>query len=286
MALYRAKADGRAGWRFFEPEMDVQAQARRTLELDLRTALANDGFEIYYQPIINLKTRRISTCEALLRWPHPERGMISPAEFIPVAEEMGLIVQLGNQVLRKAAAECMNWPEDVAVAVNLSAIQFRRSNVLASVRDALDVSGLPPHRLELEITESVLLQDSEASRHALQQLRDIGVRISLDDFGTGYSSLSYLHSFPLNKVKIDRSFLTGIDAEGRSLTLLRGISKLSAELGLTVVIEGIETKLQLGLIASDGNIDEAQGFLFSRPVPTHEIRKQLGVGAAAVGRVA
>ncbi|MEA2933765.1 MAG: hypothetical protein QOD74_411 [Variibacter sp.] len=275
MALYRAKGDGRAGWRFFEPEMDVQAQARRSLELDLRNALANDDFEIYYQPIVNLKTRRITCCEALLRWPHPERGMISPAEFIPVAEEMGLIVQLGTQVLRKATLECMTWPADTRVAVNLSAIQFRRSNVVATVSEALEASGLPPDRLELEITESVLLQDTDASRAALQQLRDIGVRISLDDFGTGYSSLSYLHSFPLNKVKIDRSFLQGIDVEGRSLTLLRGVSKLSAELGLTVVIEGIETKLQLGLIARDDNIDEAQGFLFSRPVPAREVRKQL-----------
>ncbi|HEY0441287.1 MAG TPA: EAL domain-containing protein [Xanthobacteraceae bacterium] len=286
MALYRAKSDGRAGWRFFEPEMDIKAQARRNLELDLRTALANDTFEVYYQPLYNLRNHRVSTCEALLRWPHPERGMISPAEFIPVAEEMGLIVEIGSRVLRKACIECTRWPADVRVAVNLSPIQFRRGSVVAAVKDALAVSKLSPNRLEVEITESVLLQDTEQTRLALNELRELGVRISLDDFGTGYSSLSYLHSFPLHKVKIDRMFLRGILADSRSLTLLRGVARLSAELGMSVVVEGIETEAELAIITRETTVDEAQGFLFSRPVPGRDIRKILYSAGAMLGRVA
>jgi predicted signal transduction protein with EAL and GGDEF domain len=286
MALYRAKSDGRAGWRFFEPDMDVKAQARRNLELDLRNALATEAFEVYYQPLLNLKTMRISTCEALVRWPHPERGLVSPGDFIPIAEEMGLIVELGNIILRKACAECSRWPAEVRVAVNLSPIQFRRGNVVSTVREALAASGLPASRLELEITESVLLQDTEATRASLEQLRDLGVRISLDDFGTGYSSLSYLHSFPLHKVKIDRSFLQDIEGNDRSLTLLRGVARLSAELGLSVVQEGIETERQLALITRDHSIDEAQGYLFSRPIPSRDIRKLLYSRASLMEKVA
>jgi diguanylate cyclase (GGDEF)-like protein len=286
MALYRAKSNGRAGWSFFEPEMDVKAQARRSLELDLRKALANDAFEIYYQPVVNLHTRRISTCEALLRWPDPERGMVSPGEFISVAEEMGLIVEIGRWVLRRACLECMKWPNDVRVAVNLSSIQFRRSNVMGAVRGALAASGLSASRLEIEITESVLLQDTDATRVTLHQLRDLGVRISLDDFGTGYSSLSYLHSFPLHKVKIDRSFLDGIETSERSLSLLRGVARLSAELGMTVVVEGVETDAQLALIARESSIDEAQGFLFSRPIPGRSILEMLRARPSAMEKVA
>jgi diguanylate cyclase (GGDEF)-like protein len=275
MALYRAKSDGRSTWRFFEPDMAVKAQARRSLELDLRNALANESFQVFYQPLVNLKTMRISTCEALLRWPHPERGMVSPAEFIPIAEEMGLIVEMGRWVLRQACLECAKWPTNARVAVNLSPIQFRRGDVMADVRDALAASGLPADRLELEITESVLLQDTQATRAALDQLRQEGVRISLDDFGTGYSSLSYLHAFPLNKVKIDRSFLKGLGAGGQPMTLLRGVARLSAELGMSVVIEGVETEEQLALIAAEASIDEAQGYLFSPPVPGRQLRTLL-----------
>ncbi|MFO1185088.1 MAG: EAL domain-containing protein [Bauldia sp.] len=276
MALYRTKADGRGTWRFFEPEMDVKAQARRSLELDLRAALANDAFDVYYQPLIDLGTRKVSTCEALLRWPHPERGMVSPAEFVPVAEEMGIIVDIGNLVLRRACAECLRWPDDVRVAVNFSPIQFRRGAVIASIRKALAATGLPANRLEVEITESVLLQDTQATRAALMELREMGVRISLDDFGTGYSSLSYLHSFPLHKVKIDRSFVQGLGTSERSLSLLRGVTRLSAELGMSVAVEGIETEQQLALISSDPNVNEAQGFLFSRAVSSRNIRQLLG----------
>ena len=275
MALYRTKSEGRGTWRFFEREMDVKAQARRSLEIDLRNALATDAFKVYYQPLFNLRTKRISTCEALLRWPHPERGMISPAEFIPIAEEMGLIVEIGNRVLRRACAECTQWPKAVRVAVNLSPIQFRRGNVTEVIREALEATGLSANRLEIEITESVLVQDTEATRAVLQELRDLGVRISLDDFGTGYSSLSYLHSFPLHKVKIDRSFLQGITTSERSLTLLHGVARLSAELGMSVTVEGVETDEELALVMREPSIDEAQGFLFSPAIPGTTIRKLL-----------
>ena len=286
MALYRTKSEGRGAWRFFERDMDVMAQARRSLENDLRNAVANGAFRLYYQPIVDLKTRRISTCEALLRWPHPERGMVSPAEFIPLAEEMGLIVEIGDWVLRQACLECMKWPTNTRVAVNLSSIQFRRGNVVLAVSEALAKSGLPAHRLELEITESVLIQDTEATRACLTELREMGVRISLDDFGTGYSSLSYLHSFPLHKVKIDRSFLQGIGESERSRILLRGVARLSAELGMSVVVEGVETDEELDLIVREANVDEAQGYLFSPAIPSSAIRDMLASPATAKFKVA
>jgi diguanylate cyclase (GGDEF)-like protein/PAS domain S-box-containing protein len=271
MALYWAKSDQRGSWRFFEPDMDIRAHARRTLELDLRHALANNSFQLFYQPLFDLKSKRVSTCEALLRWPHPLRGMISPAEFIPVAEEMGLIVELGKWVLREACRTALTWPAGVRVAVNLSAAQFGRGDVVDTVRDALQESGLEASRLELEITESVLFQNTRAAQAILHRLRDLGVRISLDDFGTGYSSLSYLQSLPLNKVKIDRSFLEGIEAGERAQVLLRGIAQLSADLGLQVTVEGIETPEQLALVSSDDNITEAQGWVFAPALPAKEV---------------
>lgn len=275
MALYRAKSDGRGTWRFFENEMAVKAQSRRGLELDLRNAVAEGAFELYFQPLLNLKTQRISTCEALLRWRHPERGMIPPMEFIPLAEEMGLIGTIGSWVLRQACQEAARWPSEVRIAVNLSPIQFKRGDLFEDVLDAVAQSGLTPNRLELEITESVLLQDTAATRAVLLRLRDAGVRISLDDFGTGYSSLSYLHRFPLQKVKIDRSFLEGGSAGDRSTRLLHGVARLSASLGMSVVVEGIETEEQLELVLAEDAIDEAQGFLFSRPLPQGQIRELL-----------
>jgi diguanylate cyclase (GGDEF)-like protein len=274
MALYRAKADGRGTFCFFREEMAQTVEARRVLELDLRKALANEEFELFYQPLVNLKSGKISTCEALLRWNHPARGTVSPIDIIPVAEDMGLIVDLGRWILRKACMECMKWPESVSVAVNFSPQQFHQRDVLSEVRYALEVSGLPAHRLEIEITESSLLRNTQLTHDVLSQLRTIGVRISLDDFGTGYSSLSYLHNFPLQKVKIDRSFLEGIDTD-RPLTLLRGVARLSADLGMSVVVEGIETNEQLELISSDGTVTEAQGYLFSRPVPAIRVRQLL-----------
>ena len=218
----------------------------------------NEEFELFYQPLVNLKTGRISTCEALLRWNHRMRGAVSPADIIPVVEDMGLIVDLGRWILRKACMECMKWPEGVNVAVNFSPQQFHQRDVMSEVRYALEVSGLPAHRLEIEITESSLLRNTQWTLDVLAQLRAAGVRISLDDFGTGYSSLSYLHNFPLQKVKIDRSFLEGIGND-RPLTLLRGVARLSADLGMSVVVEGIETNEQLELVSADGTVTEAQG---------------------------
>jgi diguanylate cyclase (GGDEF)-like protein len=274
MALYRAKADGRGTFCFFRDEMAATVEARRILELDLRKALANEEFELFYQPLVNLKSGKITTCEALLRWNHPVRGTVSPVDIIPVAEDMGLIVDLGRWILRRACMECMKWPEGVNVAVNFSPQQFHQRDVLSEIRYALEVSGLPAHRLEIEITESSLLRNTQLTHDILSQLHAIGVRISLDDFGTGYSSLSYLHNFPMQKVKIDRSFLEGIDAD-RPLTLLRGVARLSADLGMAVVVEGIETNDQLELISADGTVTEGQGYLFSRPVPAVRIRQLL-----------
>jgi diguanylate cyclase (GGDEF)-like protein len=274
MALYRAKADGRGTFCFFRDEMAQTVEARRILELDLRKALANEEFELFYQPLVNLQSGRIATCEALLRWNHPVRGTVSPIDIIPVAEDMGLIVDLGRWILRKACVECMQWPEAVSVAVNFSPQQFHQRDVLSEIRYALEVSGLPANRLEIEITESSLLRNTQLTHDVLSQLRELGVRISLDDFGTGYSSLSYLHNFPLQKVKIDRSFLEGIDTD-RPLTLLRGVARLSADLGMSVVVEGIETNEQLELINADGTVTEAQGYLFSRPVPAVRVRQLL-----------
>ncbi len=286
MALYRAKSDGRRAWRFFEHGMDVMAQARRNLQLDLRSAFANKVLQVHYQPLLNLHTKRISTCEALLRWPHPTRGMIPPAEFIPAAEEMGLIVDIGNFVLREACTECAKWPADVRVAVNMSAIQFRRGDVAEGIREALAASGLAPGRLEIEITESVFLNDTELTRYWFDQLQEMGVTISLDDFGTGYSSLSYLHTYPLNKVKIDRSFLQGVGSSQRPLNLLHGVARLSADLGMSVAVEGIETQEQLALVAREKSVDEVQGFLFGHAMPSAEIRKMLLAPPAPMSQVA
>jgi len=274
MALYRAKADGRGTFSFFREELAQIVEARRILELDLRKALANEEFELFYQPLVNLKSGKISTCEALLRWNHPGRGMVSPVDIIPVAEDMGLIVDLGRWILRKACMECTRWPEAVSVAVNFSPQQFHQRDILNEIRYALDASGLPAQRLEIEITESLLLRNTQLTHDILSQLLALGVRISLDDFGTGYSSLSYLHNFPLQKVKIDRSFLEGIDSD-RPLTLLRGMARLFADLGMSVVVEGIETNEQFELISADGTVTEAQGYLFSRPVPAERIGQLL-----------
>jgi diguanylate cyclase (GGDEF)-like protein len=280
MALYRAKADGRGTFCFFRDEMAATVEARRNLELDLRKALANEEFELFYQPLVNLKSGKITTCEALLRWNHPVRGTVSPIDIIPVAEDMGLIVDLGRWILRRACMECMKWPDGVSVAVNFSPQQFHQRDVLSEIRYALEVSGLPAHRLEIEITESSLLRNTQLTHDILSQLHALGVRISLDDFGTGYSSLSYLHNFPMQKVKIDRSFLEGIDSD-RPLTLLRGVARLSADLGMSVVVEGIETNEQLELISADGTVTEGQGYLFSRPVPAVRVRQLLN---ASYGR--
>ena len=284
MALYRAKAEGRGAAHFFEPEMDRRIQARRMLELDLRKAFANGEFELFYQPLINLNADMVSGFEALLRWRHPERGMIAPAEFIPLAEEIGLIVPLGEWVLRKACTEAMRWPAELKVAVNLSPAQFRSRGVVQAVLTALAYSRLAASRLELEITESVLLGETEANLATLHQLREIGVRISMDDFGTGYSSLSYLRCFPFDKIKIDRSFVKEISERPDCVAIIRAVAGLGMSLGIATTAEGIETNEQLERVRAEG-CTEVQGYLFSPPRPAADLGPLLrgvGVKQAAV----
>jgi diguanylate cyclase (GGDEF)-like protein len=273
LALYRAKGDGRGAFCFFEPGMDAQIQERRALENDMRKALVAGQFELFYQPIVNLQTNKVSGVEALLRWRHPERGLISPGQFIPLAEEIGFIVALGEWVIRQACVTAARWPEDVKIAVNLSPAQFRSPGLVQTVVNALAASGLPPRRLELEITETTLLQDSEATFSTLFQLRELGVGIAMDDFGTGYSSLSYLQGFPFDRIKIDRSFVKDISEGVGSLNIVRAMAALAKGLGMETTAEGVETQVQRDMVASEG-CTEMQGFLFSRPLPVHEIERQ------------
>ena len=270
MALYRAKSDGGGVHRFFEREMDRLAQKRRDMEADLRRAFANGEFELHYQPLVNIGADRISGFESLLRWRHPDKGMISPADFIPIAEDIGLIVPLGEWVLREACAEATRWPADVKVAVNLSAVQFRSRNLVQAVISALAHSGLSPLRLELEITESLFLAETEANLAILHQLRELGVSISMDDFGTGYSSLSYLRSFPFDKIKIDRSFVKDIAERPDCVAIVRAISGLGRSLKITTTAEGVETVDQLEWLRNEG-CNEVQGFLFSPAKPAGEV---------------
>ncbi|MDX3968053.1 MAG: EAL domain-containing protein [Bradyrhizobium sp.] len=274
MALYRAKSDGGGVHRFFEREMDLQAQRRRDMELDLRRAFANGEFELHYQPLVSIASDRISGFESLLRWHHPDKGMISPAEFIPVAEDIGLIIQLGEWVLREACAEAIKWPAEVKVAVNLSPAQFRSRNLVQVVISALAQSGLSPTRLELEITESIFLAETDANLAILHQLRELGVGISMDDFGTGYSSLSYLRSFPFDKIKIDRSFVKDLAQRPDCGAIVRAISGLGRSLNITTTAEGVETEDQLDWLRAEG-CNEVQGFLFSAARPAAEIGKLL-----------
>jgi diguanylate cyclase (GGDEF)-like protein len=275
MALYRAKADGRGTYRFFEPSMDARMQARRSLEIDLRRALDADEFQLHYQPLVNLLSREVSGFEALLRWNHPVRGRVSPAEFIPLAEEIGLIVPIGEWVLRQACREAASWPTNLTVAVNLSPVQFDRSrDLVGSVAFALGASRLSPDRLELEITESVLLRESDTTLATLHQLRDLGVRIGMDDFGTGYSSLSYLRSFPFDKIKIDQSFVRDLSLRDDCLAIVRAVTGLGGSLGITTVAEGVETQEQLEALRNEG-CTEAQGYFLSPPRPASEIRPLL-----------
>ncbi|MDO9713387.1 bifunctional diguanylate cyclase/phosphodiesterase [Paracraurococcus lichenis] len=271
MALYRAKAEGRGRWRFFEPEMDARMQLRRTLELDLRRALAMSEFEVFYQPIVNIDTRRVSGLEALLRWRHPERGLVPPDDFIPLAEEIGLILPIGEWVLAQACCDAATWPGAPKVAVNLSPVQFAGRGLVEAVAAALAQSGLAPARLELEITETVLLQDTEATLATLHRLKALGVRIAMDDFGTGYSSLSYLQRFPFDKVKIDRSFTRELGNSRQSNAIVQAVTDLCAGLEMTTTAEGVETEAQLAVLRRRG-CSEAQGYLFSKPKPAEEVR--------------
>jgi predicted signal transduction protein with EAL and GGDEF domain len=274
MALYRAKAEGRGTYRFFEPKMDALMRARRVLELDLRKALINGEFELYYQPLVNLASDEISAFEALLRWNHPERGLVAPLEFISLAEETALVVPIGEWVLRQACREAVRWPSHISVAVNVSPAQFTRPNLSQVVMSALAGSGLAAQRLELEITESVLLLGNDSTLATLHQLRKMGVRISMDDFGTGYSSLSYLRSFPFDKIKIDRSYVHDVSSNEDSMAIIRAVTALGASLRMTTTGEGVETQEELDYLKREGCI-EAQGYFFSQPKPASEIYKML-----------
>ena len=275
MALYRAKADGRGTFRLFEIEMDVQLQARRAIEMDLREAVRNNELTVFYQPQLDLTSDTVVGFEALLRWRHPLHGMISPAQFIPIAEEIGLISALGEWVLEEACREAATWPDEIKIAVNLSPVQFRNTNLVHAVRNSLATSGLPPRRLELEITESALLKDSEKVLAILHSLRDMGISTALDDFGTGYSSLSYLRSFPFDKIKIDQSFVREMVRRPDCLAIVHSIAQLAQRLGMVTTAEGVETQQQLEQVRKVG-CTQAQGFYFDRPRPGSEIVKWFG----------
>jgi diguanylate cyclase (GGDEF)-like protein len=270
IALYRAKADGRGTWRFFEAEMDARLQTRRMLELDLRDALENNEFELYYQPSYDLARDRIGGFEALLRWRHPTRGLVMPAEFITLAEEIGLIIPIGEWALRRACAQACEWPVHITLAVNVSAAQFKASTLIETVQGALAATGLSPRRLELEITESVLLADNVATLAVLHTLRSHGIRIAMDDFGTGYSSLSYLRAFPFDKIKIDQSFVRDLEAADGSGPIVRAIRTLADCLSMRTTAEGVETYEQFKWLRDEG-CNEAQGYYLSRPVPAAAI---------------
>jgi diguanylate cyclase (GGDEF)-like protein len=272
MALYRAKSDGRSTFRYFEPEMDEQLQTRRLLEMDLRDAVARDEFQLLYQPQVDAITERITGCEALLRWNSPTRGVVPPSEFIPLAEEIGLIVPIGEWVLKQACREAATWPNNVRVAVNLSPAQFKNRSLVQSVINALAISGLEATRLELEITESVLLHENETTLATLHQLRGFGIKISMDDFGTGYSSLSYLRSFPFDKIKIDRSFIKDISDKGDCAAIVKAVAGLGKGLGIATTAEGVETLDQLRHVRAEG-CTEVQGYFFSEPQSVADLRE-------------
>ena len=265
LALYQAKGEGGGTYRFFEAEMNARAQSRHRLEADLRRAIAAGEFELYYQPLFDLETDRIGSFEALIRWNHPTRGLVAPDEFIPLAEETGLIVPIGAWVIQEACRQATKWPEGVRVAVNVSSVQFRRPGLANVLMQALAASGLDPRRLEVEITESIFLESSEALIAILHSLRNLGIRIALDDFGTGYSSLSYLQSFPFDKIKIDRSFIQQMLSRSGSTAIVHAITDLARALGMETTAEGVENKEQLAELRLHG-CSSVQGYLFSRPV--------------------
>jgi EAL domain-containing protein (putative c-di-GMP-specific phosphodiesterase class I) len=270
LALYRVKGQGRGTYRFFEPAMDALMHERRQLEIDLRQALADNAFELHFQPILDLEHNRVTEFEALVRWRHPTRGLVLPSEFIPLAEEIGLIGGIGQWVLVAACAEAAGWPKDISVSVNLSPMQFKKGDLVEVVMRALAGAGLAPHRLELEITESILLENTEEILVTLSRLRDLGIRVAMDDFGIGYSSLSSLSRFRFDKIKIDKSFVHGLGKSDHSAAIIEAVATLGARLGMTTTAEGIETADQLGQLRALGII-EVQGYLIGRPRPAHEV---------------
>jgi diguanylate cyclase (GGDEF)-like protein len=270
MALYRAKADGRNGYAFFDPAMTAEANARHHMEKDLRRAIANKELELHYQPVIDIKTRRACGVEALVRWRHPEKGLISPAEFIPLAEETGLIVPLGEWVLQQACMDAVTWPAHVKVAVNISSVQFKKGNLLDVILCILVDSGLAPQRLELEITESVLFENEGTNVAMMHQLKNLGISIALDDFGTGYSSLSYLTMFPFDKIKIDKSFTMNMTRNPASAAIIAAVLSLGRSLGVATTAEGVETRQEFRALSASG-VNYIQGYFFSRPCPASEL---------------
>ncbi len=285
LALYRCKADGGSLYRFFEAEMDARMQERRALELDLRKALVAGEFSLEYQPIVTLKTGSIAACEALVRWHHPTRGLVPPLQFIPIAEEIGLIVPIGEWVLERACADAVMWPDNIVVAVNISPVQFKCAEFVRMVKNVLAKSGLPARRLELEITELVLIQDSDGALAMLKQLRELGVGVAMDDFGTGYSSLGYLRSFPFDRIKIDQSFIRDLSNNKESLAILRAVVGLGRSLDIVTTAEGVETGNQIDILRSEGCTD-VQGFFFSPPRPAAEVTTLLKELSGAVPAVA
>jgi EAL domain-containing protein (putative c-di-GMP-specific phosphodiesterase class I) len=275
IALYRAKEEGRNASRFFEPEMDAHLQRRKAVERDLRLALSRDELELFYQPKISLLNDELAGVEALVRWRHPERGLVPPAEFIGIAEETGLILQLGEWVLRMAARQAALWP-GLQMSVNISPAQFRQPDLVQVVRSALRESGLAPHRLELEVTESVLIQQPDAAAKLLSDLKSLGVRVAMDDFGTGYSSLSYLQRFQFDKIKVDRSFIKAIGTEPTAAAIIRAVISLASSLGMLTCAEGVETNEQLEALRGEG-CSEVQGYLFGKPMPAAEFARRYGI---------
>jgi diguanylate cyclase (GGDEF)-like protein len=285
VALYSAKAGERGSFRFFEPTMHEQLVVRLQLECELREAITRREFELFYQPLIDLQSGEVCAFEALLRWRHPQRGLVSPADFIPIAESSGLIVPLGAWVLMQACADAAGWPDHITVAVNLSVAQFKSKSLVAAVQEALEASGVSACRLELEVTESLLLEDDPGTLAALRTLSALGVRFSVDDFGTGHSSLSYLRRFPFTKLKIDRSYIREMSHQSDSLAIVRAILSLGRDLNMVTTAEGVETEAQLSRLREEG-CDEVQGFLFSEPRPAHEVPRMLSSRAQTAAQAA
>jgi diguanylate cyclase (GGDEF)-like protein/PAS domain S-box-containing protein len=285
LALYAAKESGRSTYRFYEPSMRLEAERRHLLTVELREALQKNQFELYYQPIVQLENDGLGGFEALIRWNHPERGLVPPMEFIPVAEETGLIVAIGEWVLREACRTAARWPSNLKVAVNLSVSQFRHTSLLASVVSALDESGLRPERLEIEITESVFLADVGQSLPLLKALKELGIRIAIDDFGTGYSSFSYLRAFAFDKIKLDRSFIAGIDTDPGNLAIVRAVVGIGSGFNATTLAEGIETDAQLLRLRQEG-FHEVQGYLLGKPMPLAEAERLIAGGGLVASTAA
>jgi predicted signal transduction protein with EAL and GGDEF domain len=286
LALYRSKTAGRGTYAFFEKEMNDHLRARRGLERDLRRALVKGEFELFYQPILNLGRNTMGTCEALIRWRHPERGLLGPSEFIPLAEETGLIAPLGDWVLRHACAEATRWPADVKVAVNFSAVQFKSPVLPRIILNALSASGLPASRLEIEVAESALIKNTSAVLAILEEIHRMGVGVTLDDFGAESSSLNHLRSFRFDKIKVDRRFVADLtDGNVAARAIVRAVAGLGCDLGIETVAAGVETEAQLQHVRDEG-VSEIQGFLFERPMPAEQLRGLFAARSQKVSAVA